>query len=137
MAGYEINAFITALINRRWDEVGMDYCAFRQLTGFKPARISKLLDGGAFLRPEWVDAIANALQIDRLELTLLSIEQHLDAETARFLQDRLASVISGPEWQWLGLIRVVSVDQVREPSTLQRRVIEALLAEDGESSAGD
>lgn len=127
MGGHEINARITALLNKRFTDLKMDYWTFQQMTGFRPARITKLLQGGAWVRLEWVETIAGALQIDSREMMLLALKQHFDEEAFECLERILLSASTSAELSWLDLIRYAASDDVAEPTDLQRRVLIALL----------
>jgi cyanate lyase len=127
MARSQGDGVVTALIKQRWSELGMDHHRFCKLTGLKRVRVTKLLNGSAFMRAEWIEVISSALQLDRIELTLLLIEQNLDADTARFIRENMPPPISEAERQWLLKIREASRKKVPAPTAMQRRVIEALL----------
>lgn len=128
MARYEINARITALLNKRFVDRKMDYWTFQQMTGFGRARITKLLQGAAWVRLEWVEIIADALEIDPRELMLLALQQHHDPKAFRCLERILLSTSTTAELAWLDLIRDAASNDLAEPTEVQRRVLIALLA---------
>jgi hypothetical protein len=99
VARSQSDSIVTALIRQRWSELGMDHGRFCKLTGLKRIRVTKLLNGSAFMRAEWIEVISSALQLDRIELTVLLIEQNLDARTATFIRGHIQPPISETERQ--------------------------------------
>lgn len=129
------NLKIAALLRKRVKVLQIEKARFAQLTGFQPFRISGLLDGSTGLRLEWVEAVAEALQIDRGSLVLLTVEQVNGDAAAHTIRQLMAPPLADAERAWLGLIRQASDEVVAFPSDLERRVVSALLVSDNDQRA--
>lgn len=132
MRQFELNAQIAGLLRRRFEALQMDNRRFGQLTGFKSIRVTKLLDGSAGMRLEWVGVVSDALQIDRRYLLLLTVERLHGEKAANVVKELLPPPLTTSERDWLQLIRRSGGDVLASPNDLERRVVSALLAPDTE-----